>query len=115
MTLDWQLVFHVLIIAFALWWDRNVLRAAVSSWRKQEFHRLRAQKDVGPSNEGETMQFYDVKAKAKIEIPVSGITKTTIKTKNGLRYAFKAKTTDGRNLTRFASKTDYDSTNCPQG
>lgn len=47
--------------------------------------------------------FYDVKAKAKVETEV--IAKVT--TSNG-RYAFKGQTADGRSLTRFVSKADYD-------
>lgn len=49
-------------------------------------------------------EFYDVKAKAKVKATV---TEKVFFEKNN-RYAFKAKTEDGRNLTRFVSKADYD-------
>lgn len=52
-------------------------------------------------------EFYDVKAKAKVTAEV--IDKVVIAA-NG-RYAFKAKTADGRSLTRFVSKADFDK--CP--
>ena len=50
--------------------------------------------------------FYDVKAKKKVQAEV------TAKVKYGkgtaTRYAFKALTKDGRNLTAFVSKADWD-------
>ena len=50
--------------------------------------------------------FYDVKNKAKVQAEV------TEKVKYGQpgkeRYALKAKTPDGRNLTRFVKKADWD-------
>jgi len=50
--------------------------------------------------------FYDVKQRKKIQADV------TAKVKYGKpgneRYAFRAKTPDGRNLTRFVSKADWD-------
>ena len=51
--------------------------------------------------------FYDVKARQKVEAEV---TEKKVYSVNGQsRYAFKAKTSDGRNLTKFVSKADYDS------
>lgn len=51
-------------------------------------------------------EFYDVKAKAK----VTAIVTEKVKFGDGIkqRYAFKAKTEDGRSLTRFVTKKDYD-------
>lgn len=49
-------------------------------------------------------EFYDVKAKAKVTATVT----EKIKFDSNGRYAFKAKTADGRNLTRFVSKADYE-------
>lgn len=46
--------------------------------------------------------FYDVKKKEKVEANV--VEKVTYGEKGNERYAFKAKTSDGRNLTAFVSK-----------
>ena len=58
---------------------------------------------------GEKMKhsFYDVKAKEKVEAEVTE--KVTYGEANKLRYAFKGKTTDGRNLTAFVGKPTWDS------
>jgi hypothetical protein len=48
-------------------------------------------------------EFYDVKAKKKITTEVVA----RVKFDNG-RYALKGKTADGRSLTRFVKKEDYD-------
>ena len=54
-------------------------------------------------------KFYDVKNRASVEIDESAITRTSYEGKNGqVRYAIRAKTSDGRNLTRFVSKTDWE-------
>lgn len=53
------------------------------------------------------MQFYDVKTRAKVDAEVTE--RTTYQVKGQTKYAVKAKTSDGRNLTRFVSKDDYDS------
>lgn len=55
------------------------------------------------------MQFYDVKTRTKIDAEVTE--KTTYQVKGQTKYAVKAKTPDGRNLTRFVSKDVYDSVN----
>ena len=63
-----------------------------------------------------SVEFYDVKLRKKVQIPESQMTKVEIKQKNGqVRYAFKAKTDDGRNLTKFCSKADWDAMNVPVG
>ena len=61
-----------------------------------------------PLQEEVTMKhsFYDVKAKKKVEAEV--IEKATYGKKGNERYAFKAKTSDGRNLTAFVSKATSD-------
>lgn len=51
--------------------------------------------------------FYDVKAKAKVEAEV--VEKVNYGTDERPRYAFKGKTSDGRNLTAFVSKDVFDS------
>ncbi len=50
--------------------------------------------------------FYDVKEKRKVEAAVTEKQELTVKGKP--RYALKGKTSDGRNLTKFVSKADYD-------
>jgi len=51
-------------------------------------------------------EFYDVKVREKIQADVTE--KVTFGKGNLLRYALRAKTPDGRNLTRFVSKVDWD-------
>ena len=50
--------------------------------------------------------FYDVKMKKKVSAEVSG--KTSYGKGTGIRYAFKAVTKDGRPLTSFVKKDDWD-------
>lgn len=60
-------------------------------------------------NKGEkkmTHEFYDVKEKQKVVTEVTE--KTTYGEGTRVRYAVKGKTKDGRNLTAFVSKTNYD-------
>lgn len=62
--------------------------------------------------------FYDVKEREKVQIDEKNIIKTKYerKLKDGstqIRYAFRAKTKDGRNLTKFCSKADWDKVNAP--
>ncbi|MCE2488566.1 MAG: hypothetical protein J4G17_01130 [Anaerolineae bacterium] len=53
--------------------------------------------------------FYDVKNRESVEIDESAIKRTSYEGRNGqVRYAIRAKTADGRNLTRFVSKSDWD-------
>ncbi len=59
--------------------------------------------------------FYDVKLRKKVSIDQSQVKKVTFKTKNGqLRYALRAKTDDGRNLTKFVSKSDWEALDVPE-
>lgn len=51
--------------------------------------------------------FYDVKTRQKVEADVTE--KTSYQVNGVTRYAIKGKTLDGRNLTKFVSKADYDS------
>ena len=51
-------------------------------------------------------EFYDVKNREKIQADI--IEKVTYGKGNLLRYAFRAKTPDGRNLTRFVGKADWE-------
>ncbi len=50
--------------------------------------------------------FYDIKKKEKVETEVTDKKEYTVNGKT--RYTLKGKTTDGRNLTKFVSKADYD-------
>ena len=52
-------------------------------------------------------EFYDVKAKAKVNAVVT----EKVQFESNGRYAFKAKTKDGRTLYRFVKKEDFDK--CP--
>jgi len=51
--------------------------------------------------------FYDVKLRKKVEAEVTE--KVTYGEPGKERYALKAKTPDGRNLTKFVSKATWDS------
>lgn len=60
------------------------------------------------------VEFYDVKLRKKVSIPLSQVKKTTFETKNGqVRHGLRAKTEDGRNLTKFVSKSDWDKLDVP--
>ncbi len=55
------------------------------------------------------IEFYDVKTRSKVKIGTKNVKKTVFKTKNGQeRYGLRAKTSDGRPLTKFVSKTEWD-------
>jgi len=64
------------------------------------------------------IQFYDVKAREKVSIPASEIKKTKYEreTKDGgtqVRYAVRAVSPGGTNLTKFVSKDMWDSLDVP--
>jgi len=59
------------------------------------------------------VKFYDVKLRKEVHLNESEVKKVEYKreTKDGktqVRYALRGKTSDGRNLTKFVSKADYD-------
>ena len=61
------------------------------------------------------VDFYDVKTRQKVSIDDKQITKTTFETKNGqTRYGIRGKTADGRVLTKFVSKADWDTMKVPE-
>ncbi|MEQ8677571.1 MAG: hypothetical protein RLP44_13760 [Aggregatilineales bacterium] len=61
------------------------------------------------------IEFYDVKIRSKVSINESQVKKVTFETKNGqVRYGLRAKTDDGRNLTKFVSKGDWEKLDLPQ-
>ena len=56
-----------------------------------------------------SVEFYDVKTRQKVSIDDKNVMKTTFTTKNGqTRYGLRGKTDDGRMLTKFVSKGDWD-------
>ena len=55
--------------------------------------------------------FYDVKMKKKVSAEVTAAVKFGKGT--GIRYAFKATTKDGRSLTAFVKKEDFDKCTAP--
>lgn len=60
------------------------------------------------------IEFYDVKYRKKVKIDEKNIAKTTFETQNGqTRYGIRGKTDDGRVLTKFVSKSDWDSMKVP--
>jgi len=52
------------------------------------------------------MKFYDVKTRQSVETEVTE--KKEYESRGQVRYAVRGKTSDGRFLTRFISKVDYD-------
>lgn len=61
------------------------------------------------------IEFYDVKLKKKVSIDEGKVRKTTFNTKNGqVRYGLRATTEDGRNLTKFVSKANWDELKLPE-
>jgi hypothetical protein len=62
----------------------------------------------------QSIEFYDVKTRQKVSIEKSKVKKTTFNTKNGqVRHGLRAKTADGRNLTKFISKAEWDKLDVP--
>jgi hypothetical protein len=62
------------------------------------------------------IEFYDVKTRKKVKLPESDVVKTTFTTKNGqTRYGLRGKTKDGRTLTKFVSKKDWDESKLKEG
>ncbi len=62
------------------------------------------------------IEFYDVKLRKKVSLEEKEVTKTTFTTKNGqTRYGLRGKTKDGRNLTKFVSKAQWDSLKVKEG
>jgi hypothetical protein len=65
----------------------------------------------------DTVNFYDVKKRAKVDVPLSKCWKTKYErsTKSGgtqVRYAVKAEV-DGSKLTKFVSKDTWEGLSCP--
>lgn len=61
------------------------------------------------------IEFYDVKFRTKVKIDESKIKKVVFNTKKGqVRYGIRGTTEDGRTLTKFVSKGDWESMNVPE-
>lgn len=60
------------------------------------------------------IEFYDVKLREKVSIDEKNVVKVTFESDNGqVRYGLRGKTSDGRPLTKFVSKGDWDSMKMP--
>jgi hypothetical protein len=62
-----------------------------------------------------SVEFYDVKVRQKVKIDDKNVVKTTFTAKNNqVRYAVRGKTDDGRMLTKFVSKGDWEKMKYPE-
>jgi hypothetical protein len=60
------------------------------------------------------VEFYDVKTRKKVQIEDGKVRRVTFQTKKGgIRYGLRAETADGRKLTKFVSKADWDKASYP--
>lgn len=61
------------------------------------------------------IEFYDVKTRQKVSLGDDKVKKVTYQPKGsgGARYAVRGEH-EGRKLTKFVSKADYDKLNCPE-
>lgn len=61
------------------------------------------------------IEFYDVKSRQKVSVPENQIKKVTYQPKSGggARYALRGEH-EGRNLTKFISKADYEKLEVPE-
>lgn len=60
------------------------------------------------------VEFYDVKTRQKVKVEDSQVRRVTFKTKRGgIRYGLRANTADGRKLTKFVSKAEWDKLSYP--
>jgi hypothetical protein len=62
-----------------------------------------------------TVEFYDVKTRKRVQVDDKKLLKVTFMTKTGTRYGLRGKTADGRLLTKFVSKADWDKLKIPVG
>jgi hypothetical protein len=60
------------------------------------------------------VEFYDVKTRQKVQIDDAKVKRVTFQTKKGgVRYGLRAYTDDGRKLTKFVSKADWEGMGFP--
>jgi hypothetical protein len=58
------------------------------------------------------IEFYDVKLRKKVSVNNAYVAKVSFETKDGqTRYGLRGKTDDGRILTKFINKSDWESLN----
>ena len=60
------------------------------------------------------VEFYNVKTKQKVELPESGLRKSTLVQKNGRRTYVVTGEADGTKLVRFVGKQQYDALQVPE-
>jgi len=61
-----------------------------------------------------SVEFYDVKLRKKVKIDEKKLSKTTFEGANGsVRYGLRGETEDGRTLTKFVSKVDWEAMSYP--
>ncbi len=61
------------------------------------------------------VEFYDVKLKKKVQVADHQITKTKFTSDSGrVTYGIRGKTSDGRKLTKFVSKAEWDKLKVPE-
>jgi hypothetical protein len=65
------------------------------------------------------VEFYDVKTRQKVTLPESRIEKikyvrTLSDGSTQTRFAFRGKTDDGRNLTKFCKREDWEAASVPE-
>lgn len=62
-----------------------------------------------------TIDFYDVKTRKHIALPVKDVVKGKFKTAAGrIVFGLRGRTTDGRILTKFVSESDWQAMNVAQ-
>jgi hypothetical protein len=61
------------------------------------------------------METYVFNLKKKVQVDENTVRKVIFETKSGTRYGLKAVTADGRKLTKFISKDDWDKINVAGG
>ncbi len=60
------------------------------------------------------VEFYDVKTRSKVQIDDSKVEKVKYENANGVRYGLRGKTDDNRNVNKFVSKADWESSKFPE-
>lgn len=61
------------------------------------------------------VEFYDTKTRRKVSLSDREVTKSTFRAPKGeMRYGIRGKTSDGRMLTKFVSKSEWDELDIPE-
>ncbi len=60
------------------------------------------------------VEFYDVKTRSKVMIDDSKVVKVKFQSGSGDRFGLRGKTDDNRNVTKFISKADWESSKFPE-